>query len=82
MCDKLYGGRSRLTAGELRKFCRDKRLAENHSDADVLLDRQALHAHRLCFSHPVSGEECQFEAPLPQDIEQVLFLLREFPAAG
>lgn len=82
MCDKLYGGRSRLTAGELRRFCRNKQLAENHPEADVLLDRQALHAHRLCFSHPVSGEVREFAAPLPQDMEQVLLLLRQFPAPG
>jgi len=30
--------------------------------------RQALHARRLCFDHPVTGEFCEFRAPLPQDM--------------
>ena len=40
------------------------------------LSRQALHAARLAFAHPVSGERLSFEAPLPDDLglawEQVL----------
>lgn len=40
------------------------------------LARQALHAYRLSFIHPKSGEEVQFEAPLPQDIYHLLSVLR------
>lgn len=32
------------------------------------LERQMLHAWRLSFKHPISGQPMQFEAPLPQDI--------------
>lgn len=32
------------------------------------MTRQALHAARLGFVHPVSGESLQFEAPLPADM--------------
>ena len=38
--------------------------------------RQALHAHRLEFVHPSSGERMAFEAPLPEDMEQFLEWLR------
>jgi len=31
------------------------------------LQRQALHAARLAFAHPSSGEPLQFEAPPPPD---------------
>ena len=31
------------------------------------LQRQALHAARLAFAHPSSGEPLQFEAPPPSD---------------
>ncbi len=31
------------------------------------VSRQLLHAHRLAFSHPLSGSPLSFEAPLPQD---------------
>ena len=34
--------------------------------------RQALHAWRLAFMHPVTGREMQFESPLPGDFAQLL----------
>jgi 23S rRNA pseudouridine1911/1915/1917 synthase len=34
--------------------------------------RQALHARRLAFEHPVSGAALAFEAPLPSDMAQAL----------
>lgn len=39
--------------------------------------RQMLHAKHLGFSHPVSGEPLQFEAPLAEDFAAVLMALRE-----
>jgi 23S rRNA pseudouridine1911/1915/1917 synthase len=41
-----------------------------------LLPRQALHAWRLGFVHPASGEAVRFESPLPQDLDQLLESLR------
>lgn len=38
--------------------------------------RQALHAHRLAFVHPSSGERVEFESPLPQDLQQLVTRLR------
>jgi 23S rRNA pseudouridine1911/1915/1917 synthase len=38
--------------------------------------RLALHAHRLEFRHPSSGEPLRFEAPLPEDFERLLDCLR------
>lgn len=40
------------------------------------LARQALHAHRLTFAHPVSGAPLSFTAPLPADMAAALRLLR------
>lgn len=40
------------------------------------LEGQLLHAFRLTFFHPVSGEEMNFTAPLPDYFERVLTLLR------
>ncbi len=37
-----------------------------------MLERQALHAHRLRFIHPQSGQTVVFEAPLPSDFDAVL----------
>ncbi|MBN2026242.1 MAG: RluA family pseudouridine synthase [Actinobacteria bacterium] len=36
------------------------------------LERQFLHAYRLSFPHPTSGEEMSFMDPLPADLEQAL----------
>lgn len=39
--------------------------------------RQALHARRLVFRHPASGREMRFEAPLPEDMAQLIARLRK-----
>ncbi len=36
------------------------------------IGRQALHSHRLSFTHPITGEPMEFTAPLPKDMEKVL----------
>ena len=36
------------------------------------IQRQFLHAHRLEFTHPVSGEPMSFTSNLPQDLAEVL----------
>ncbi|HYG96862.1 MAG TPA: RluA family pseudouridine synthase [Solirubrobacterales bacterium] len=36
------------------------------------LDRQFLHAHRLAFQHPRTGERLSFTSPLPADLEAAL----------
>ena len=41
--------------------------------------RMALHAHRLEFHHPSSGELLGFEAPLPEDFQRLLDCLRAIP---
>jgi 23S rRNA pseudouridine1911/1915/1917 synthase len=40
------------------------------------MNRQALHANRLAFDHPRTGERVQFEALLPQDMQDILEWLR------
>ena len=40
------------------------------------LDGQALHAERLGFQHPTSGERMTFTAPPPQDFQRALDALR------
>ena len=40
------------------------------------LKRQALHAHRLGFTHPRTGERVEFVSPLPPDMKEVLDWLR------
>jgi 23S rRNA pseudouridine1911/1915/1917 synthase len=40
--------------------------------AQAGLLRQALHAHRLAFIHPLTGDPMQFEAPLAPDMQFAL----------
>lgn len=40
-------------------------------------ERQMLHAEKLAFTHPESGKRLSFEAPLFDDMRQILELLRE-----
>jgi len=64
--DPVYAGRHRNPAGalpELLNFLQQ-------------FKRQALHAWKLTFEHPDSGEEVTFEAPLPDDMQQLIALLQ------
>jgi 23S rRNA pseudouridine1911/1915/1917 synthase len=63
--DSVYGG--------------SKRAVETPALRTVLkkLPRQALHAGRLSFAHPVTGEEMSFESPLPEDMAEVIRFLRK-----
>ncbi|MFO7908130.1 MAG: RluA family pseudouridine synthase [Pirellulaceae bacterium] len=72
LCDRLYGGRASLTRGDLQRT----------GDSTVLLDRQALHARRLCFTHPTTSTPMDIEAPIPGDMQRVLDELRRLPDTG
>ncbi len=45
------------------------------------LTRQALHAARLVFLHPVTGRLVRLEAPLPPDLQALAAALEETPSA-
>jgi 23S rRNA pseudouridine1911/1915/1917 synthase len=38
--------------------------------------RQALHAGKLALTHPETGKTVQWQAPLPQDMQQLIAALR------
>lgn len=69
LADKLYSGRGQVTRGDL--------LGAKAEGADeVVLDRQALHAHRLSFEHPVTHAPLDLTSPLPADMGRILETLR------
>jgi 23S rRNA pseudouridine1911/1915/1917 synthase len=75
LADKLYSGRDRITIGDV--IGPEVRPTPPPEQAEVtLIDRQALHAHRLRFSHPLSGKELELTASLPADMERTLQALR------
>jgi 23S rRNA pseudouridine1911/1915/1917 synthase len=47
------------------------------AELDASIPRQALHAVRLSFRHPVTHADLVFEAPLPPDMAQLQAKLRE-----
>jgi 23S rRNA pseudouridine1911/1915/1917 synthase len=70
--DKVYGGRLLLPkgAGEaLRNALRE-------------FPRQALHAARLAFEHPVTGKPLECRAPLPADMDALLIALAKDETAA
>lgn len=79
LCDKLYGGRAAITLGEIQG--RNHALnAENEDPNTVLLGRQALHARKITFIHPVTEEKITVEAPLPEDMSRVIDALKKYRA--
>ncbi len=53
-----------------------RNLTEDAASALAVLKRQALHAYKLGFEHPVSAEALKFESPLPVDIQALLTALK------
>lgn len=75
LCDRLYAGHAQITRGELLKRLARK-LPAQEGDEDVVLCRQALHARRITFTHPLHGAEMTVESPLHQDMQQAVNVLR------
>ncbi len=65
--DPVYAGRQRIPAGAQQDLV----------DYIQGLKRQALHAWKLTFVHPEHGNEVSFEAPLAEDIQQLISLLQK-----
>ncbi len=65
--DPVYGGRRRASA---------KALGPGAAETIAAFQRQALHARTLGFTHPVTGADLAFEAPLPADFAALLADLR------
>jgi 23S rRNA pseudouridine1911/1915/1917 synthase len=67
VCDHLYGSLRPLWRGDL---------APGAGASDLLLDRLALHAHRLQLEHPASGAPLDITSPVPADLAHALTALR------
>jgi 23S rRNA pseudouridine1911/1915/1917 synthase len=67
LADSEYGGAKREAKLPVDSLVR--RAAES-------IGRQALHAWRLSFVHPITGAQLSFEAPIPEDFQGALTLLR------
>lgn len=70
--DPLYGGPLKLPKGATDDLIAGLRGFR----------RQALHAQTLEFAHPVTGEPVRCTAPVPDDLEQLVRVLREDTVAA
>jgi 23S rRNA pseudouridine1911/1915/1917 synthase len=77
VADSLYGGGTSLRRSELRPASDSACLVAADSEDDILIARQALHAYRLEFHHPLTGKPLRIEAPLPEDMQRTLDALAE-----
>lgn len=66
--DPTYGGKRKLSA---------KSLSPAAITAVQDFPRQALHAAVLGFVHPVTGDAMRFEAPLPDDMTELISVLKQ-----
>jgi|YelNatPaOPRAMG01_1025707.scaffolds.fasta_scaffold30460_2 23S rRNA pseudouridine1911/1915/1917 synthase len=69
--DPVYGGNRRLPAA-----CGEKQRLEFERLCSAL-GGQALHAYKLSFDHPVSGERLSFECDVPKEMQALIDWLRE-----
>lgn len=70
--DPEYGG-DKVLKGTL--FTKYKQFVQNCFDA---CPRHSLHAKRLAFDHPVSGERLEFDSEIPQDMQTVIDKFRVY----
>ena len=69
VADDMYGG----------KLVYKWQLADEQPAAqDPIIDRVALHASTLEFRHPATEKKIKFEAPFPQDMQNLLDMLRKY----
>lgn len=73
--DARYGGDRILKGTTAAKY---KQFVENCFE---VCPRQALHARTLGFRHPHTGEEMDFEAPVPGDLRTLLSKWRDYAAS-
>jgi 23S rRNA pseudouridine1911/1915/1917 synthase len=71
LCDQNYGGGRRITQEQLSGEVPFS-LSGEMPGGTILLQRQALHAHRLAFVHPATEQPLEIIAPLPTDMQSVL----------
>lgn len=60
-----------------RRLYPTSQLSEKAQNALRELNHQALHAYQLTLKHPITKEELTWTAPLPDDFEKLLEVLRE-----
>ena len=69
LCDPLYSGHRVLTEADLSSKA-------SAQQADVILERLALHARRIKIKHPTTGEFVEFTADVPEALSAAIDRLK------
>ena len=67
--DRIYGG-SLVSLADLS--------GDQSLPGEPIIDRQALHAWKIEFRHPLNGKDMQLEAPWPRDFGKLVEALRQY----
>ena len=43
-----------------------------YGNSSSLINRQALHCHKLCFIHPFTKEKLEINCPIPNDMQTLI----------
>ena len=85
LCDRLYGGRAEISEDVISNRQEPRANSKDSPTAYCLLPtaspvlaRQALHARRVQFRHPETGQPMDVSAPLPDDMKATLELLEKY----
>ncbi len=63
--DQVYGNRSKISVK-----------SSNKEELPILVSRHMLHAWKISFDHPATNKKMEFEAPLHDDMQEVISLLK------
>ena len=66
--DTLYGGAAQLTDCIAMQATPSRAARRKTEPAKIRLERNFLHAARLQFAHPATGQRLELEAPLPNEL--------------
>lgn len=70
VADFMYGSQESCYLSDL--------LQKKREEGELpIIDRQALHAHRIEFFHPIHNKKMEFEVDLPEDISALVNTLRD-----
>ncbi len=78
LCDRLYGGRAEIGEDVIGNRQETVGSSKDSPAVSPVLARQALHARRIQFHHPETGQLMDVSAPLPDDFKATLELLEKY----
>jgi len=70
VADATYSNQGSLCISDLLQ-------KERETDEIPIIERQALHAHKIEFFHPIQNRKMEFQVDIPPDISNLVKVLRE-----